>query len=73
MKRHEHIRWSKDRALEYLKNNDIQGAFTSMISDIVKHPETSYHIETNKLGVILLMNGSLDTVDEMRKWINGYC
>lgn len=70
--RAEHLQWCKDRALELLDAGELQQAFTSMCSDLSKHPQTAHHHSTNALGMELLIIGSLDTPEEMRKWINGY-
>lgn len=42
MTRAEHLKWSKERAVEYLPG-DVQGAATSFISDLNKHPDLSDH------------------------------
>ena len=33
----EHLDWCKERALAYLEHGDVQGAFTSMASDMKSH------------------------------------
>jgi len=71
MTRHEHLRWCKERALEYVDCGDVDHAFASMASDLSKHPETQGH-SAIKLGMMLIMNGNLNTVDEMRKFIDGF-
>ena len=38
--REEHVAWSKERALEYLEQDDIQSAITSMLFNMSQHPET---------------------------------
>ncbi len=72
MNREEHLRWCKDRAIEYIDAGDTQQAFTSMCSDVEKHPETAHHKTTNQLGLMQLTGGMLSTPAEMRKWILGY-
>lgn len=72
MTRSKHVQWCKDRALEYIKAGDLQGAFASMSSDITNHPETQQHATTNQLGMMQLMGGMLDTAEKMEKWITGY-
>lgn len=69
--RAEHLEWCKRRALEYVDANDNTQAFTSMASDLRKHPETEKHGGV-ELGMMLLMGGHLDTAEEMRKYINGF-
>ena len=71
MTRSEHLQWCKDRALEYVDNNDMQQAFASMGSDLNKHPETTGHAGI-QLGMGMLMAERLDSAEEMRKFINGF-
>ncbi len=68
--RDEHLAWCKRRALEYLPG-DTQQAFTSMASDLEKHPETQGHIGM-ELGLMLMLNGHLESPEEMRKFIDGF-
>jgi len=72
MNRAEHLNWCKQRAMEYIRAGDLRQAFTSMCSDVMKHPETEHHSATNQLGVMLLMGGHLDSAEEMTEWIQGY-
>jgi len=69
--RAEHLAWCKQRALEYVEAGDLDGAFASMCSDMDKHPDTS-HSPVHMLGMMLKINGHLDTLDEMRRWITGF-
>jgi hypothetical protein len=69
--RAEHVAWCKARALEYVEAGDNQQAFTSMASDMGKHPETA-GTDVQMLGMMLLMNGHLTTQQQMRDWINGF-
>ena len=71
MNRSEHLQWCKDRANEYVENNDMQQAFASFQSDMSKHPETENH-SALELGTILLFSLQLSTAHEMRSWINGF-
>ena len=68
MTRQEHLDWAKKRAIEYLNSGDTTGAFSSMASDLQKHPETAGHVGI-KLGLLLMMTGNLH---DMRKWIEGF-
>ena len=70
--REEHMQWCKDRAVAYIDAGDIKQAFTSMCSDVEKHPETIHHKATNQLGMMQLVGGMLSTPEKMRKWILGY-
>ncbi len=72
MNRSEHLQWCKDRALEYLESGDPQSAFASMVSDVMKHEETSHHETTNMLGMQMLIAGHLHPDAKMEAWINGY-
>jgi len=69
--RKEHLDWCKQRALEYVETNDLQGAFASFQSDMEKHPETSNHLALEK-GTMLLLSGNLSTTYQMEDWINGF-
>ena len=51
--------------------NDMTQAFSSMVSDLRKHPETEDHAGI-QLGMGLLMAGQLKTQDEMRNFIEGF-
>lgn len=69
--RADHIKWSKDRALQYVDAGDIAGALASFTSDMSKHPDT-YDPDLMMLGTQLAMNGHLSTADDMRHWIEGF-
>lgn len=71
MTRGEHLQWCKDRANEYVDRNECSEAFTSMASDLTKHPETTNH-PGMQLGIMMMMNGLLATPREMRAFINGF-
>lgn len=71
MDRKEHLDWCKGRALAYVDACDIENAFTSMMSDLGKHEETKAHLAI-ELGMMLLLGGELSTVNEMRKFIEGF-
>lgn len=43
MNREEHLKWAKDRALEYVEKGDLKNAWASMVSDLGKHEETEDH------------------------------
>lgn len=69
--RAEHLAWCKKRALEYCDIGDPSQVFSSMASDLRKHPETESHAAIT-LGMMMLMNGHLDTPEKMRKFIEGF-
>lgn len=69
--RAEHLKWCKQRALEYVDAGDLANAFGSFVSDMKKHPETINH-PTLQMGARLLANGHLNSETQMRHWINGF-
>jgi len=69
--REDHIKFCKSRALEYVERGEVTGAFASMASDMVKHPETKGHPGLT-LGIMSVMSGLLDGRDEMRAFIEGF-
>lgn len=71
MTRKEHLDWCKKRALEYATKGDLKSAWTSMVSDLNKHPETKDHIAIN-LGSSLFITGQLNTIASMTKFINDF-
>jgi hypothetical protein len=74
MTRAEHLAMCKKRALEYVDAGDPLQAYTSMASDLGKHPETANHPGI-MLGMGMLMlpdQGRLGTAQGMRKFIEGF-
>ncbi len=69
--RQEHLDWSKQRALKYIKLNDLDQAFASMCSDLGKHHETEGHAVI-ELGLMLEIGGHLNTISKMKEWIIGF-
>lgn len=69
--RKEHLEWCKKRALEYINMGQIGPAWSSMISDLSKHPETVGHLSI-ELGMRLSMAGHLSSLHEMRKFIEDF-
>jgi len=69
--RTEHLQWCKDRALDYVKQNDMKQAFTSFQSDMTKHPETANHLAL-QMGTMLLLGGQLSSAHQMSDWITGF-
>lgn len=68
MNRKEHLQWCKDRAMVYVKADDLKQAFASFGSDMRKHPDTQYHLGLG-LGAQLFYSKFLNTAPEMEKWI----
>lgn len=71
MNRAEHLQWCKDRAIEYARRGDIQGAYASFCSDMRKHEETESHIALD-MGMMLMITGGLSTAQKMIDYINGF-
>lgn len=72
MPREEYLEWAKTRALEYLDQGDPTQAFTSMLSDMRKHPELENHAG-NRIGVgFMMLPGWITNPVEVRRWIVGY-
>lgn len=71
MTRKEHLKWAKKRALEYVDQGDLSSAFTSMVSDLHKHPELQNH-SAIELGILLLAGGRLSNREDMRGFIEGF-
>ena len=71
MTRAEHLDYCKKRAFALCDAGDLRQAFTSIASDLDKHPETKGHTAVH-LGMLLLMNGHLSTQKEMREFIDGF-
>jgi len=69
--RAEHLAWCKQRALEYVDANDLTQALASMGSDLNKHDETRNHAGM-EIGLMLKLNGHLNTAHEMRRFIEGF-
>lgn len=73
MSRAEHLQWAKDRALDLAKAGDMQGAFTSLLSDLGKHPETEKAQElAATLGLGLFVGGHLTRFNDMKNFIEGF-
>jgi hypothetical protein len=68
--RAEHLAWAKERALEYVDAGDINQAFTSLASDLSKHPDTQGHAAI-ELGFMEIFAGTISTPSQMRDFIEG--
>jgi len=69
MTRDEHLAWCKERALEYLRANDLINAFTSMCSDMSKHPELGVNNTLYQLGMLYVQQHDNAA---LRRWIEGF-
>lgn len=70
MDRSEHMQWSKERAIAALADGPAS-AFSSIASDLQKHPETAGHIGV-QLGMMQMMMGQLQDAASMRVFIEGF-
>jgi hypothetical protein len=69
--RSEHLDWCKKRALGYVDRGQFADALASMGSDLDKHPDTANH-KGIQIGLLLLLNGSLNNEHDMRRFIEGF-
>jgi hypothetical protein len=69
--REQHLDWCKQQAHEYLDDGDIANALASMMSDLNKHPELKNH-PAMYMGGMLLIGGHMWSVDEARRFIDGF-
>lgn len=67
MTRSEHMKWCKQRALEYLDAGDTPQAIASMLSDLRKHPDTESHLGMQLVAVI-----DSTSMPAVRRWIEGF-
>jgi len=70
MTRDEHIAFCKQRANEYLDRDDVKNGVTSMLSDLLKHPETR---DVGKamamIGMLCIMENDLHGA---RRFVEGF-
>jgi len=71
MKRNEHLKWAKDRAIKHLEIDEVMHAWMSFLSDMRKHDELKDHVAL-ELGTMLMMSGGMDSKKECEKFINGF-
>ncbi len=71
MDRAEHLQWSKDRAQQILDSGDVEGAYTSFLSDMNNHPDTAGH-PFLMIGFQMQLSGQLATPADMKKFINDF-
>jgi hypothetical protein len=70
--RDEHIAWCKKRALEYLDAGDLKQAFTSMLSDVNKHPDCKDHPGLLIGAGFMLLPGWIEDREKIHRWIVGF-
>jgi hypothetical protein len=71
MTREEHLRWAKDRAIEYADRGDMTNAIASLGSDLGKHPDTKGH-GGMELMMMMALSGQFERPGELRKFIEGF-
>jgi hypothetical protein len=70
--RSQHLQWCKQRALQYVEWGDNSQALASMASDLGKHEETKGSVSVCQLGLMMLMQGLMNTKHQGREFINGF-
>ena len=72
MNREEHLKWCKDRAMEYVRAGNFNEAVASMLSDLGKHEETksSSTGACASLGMMALMTGP--TSEKITRFVQGF-
>ena len=71
MNRDEHLRWAKDRALEYAGQGKTAEAMSSLTSDLNKHPDTQGHSGIG-LMMLLAMSGDFEKPGHLAEYIRGF-
>lgn len=70
MTRAEHLKWTKNRALEYVNMGDKDQALISMMSDLGKHQELRDHAAI-QLTTMMISSGLLNDMAKVRQHIEG--
>lgn len=65
--REDHLKWCKERAMEYVNNGDVQQGVTSMLSDLGKHPDTKSSVS---FGVMISM--TVHDRDSAKRFVEGF-
>jgi len=68
--RAEHVRWCKQRALEYIELGQPDQAYASMVSDMGKHDETVAVIQLSLAGGMAALRN--EGSGGVRRWIEGF-
>lgn len=72
MTRDEHMKWCKDRAMEYVRSGDLTNAVASMISDLNKRPDTELKAATAMLGMFAAQQAVQGDRDGVQRFILGF-
>lgn len=67
--RGDHVRWCKQRALEYIEKGDCAGAVASMVSDLAKHPATESLVS---FAALIGPANARQGIYETRRFIEGF-
>lgn len=65
----EHLRLCKVRALEYLHAGDLRNCYSSMVSDLSKHPETAAGNGMIMAGIQFVLDRD---ADGLLLWVEGF-
>ncbi len=71
MTRAEHLQMCKKEALKCLENGSLELAWSTMISCLSLHDETSGHCAI-QIGMDLIVSKNLKTKEEMKIFIEGF-
>jgi hypothetical protein len=69
MTREEHLRWAKERALEYVQDGELADAVASMSSNLDKHPELGANPALVMIGMMAVIQHDAAAV---RRWIEDF-
>lgn len=75
MTREEHMKWCKDRAMDYVNRGDLQNAVLSMMSDLEKHEDTSLKKRGGALamlGLMAMQQAASNDRDGVVRYIEGF-
>ena len=67
--RWDHVAWCKARALQYLDAGDLNGALTSMGSDMAKREDCRINPHFYAAGMMAVAAGDAAAV---RRWVEGF-
>lgn len=72
MTRDEHLKWCKNRALEYLQQGNLTNAVASMGSDLGKHADTQSLVANPYLLLLGMQHVLNHDIEGVRRWIEGF-
>jgi len=72
MTRQEHLKWCKDRAMEYVKTGDLMQAVASMMSDLSKHEGTAPSGALAALGLLVAQQAQAGDRASVVRYIEGF-